>query len=563
MRGLEERRAEVRAQRWRDAESSARRLAEDGALHGLPSARDYATWSDERIAALRADPEAPLDVPEARHDDLETHPGDHASLRMPGAFLDEGDPWSDAEAAVREVDEPDWEDEAVETLDVHPLNLAVERVEEAQREVRLAEATRVQAALCAWRIAMATVAGTPDAMINGVFHKSVMLQLATSLQVAEQTASALVHAADDLEHRLPKSWTRFVAGDVPWRGMQRAHAAIEGLDARFWGAFDDAAAHALVHTAMPKLRDRLHVIRERIQATTAADRHAKALGRMGVTIEPLPDGLAAITAILPAPEAVQIDLRLDLAARAAASTEGETRSIGELRAHIVMDVIDEGLFRDARTEVEDLAVPQRRGVQCKVGLLIPAMTAMGHSEVPATLEGYGPIDIETAKRLAANATSWIKVLTDPVTGAVQDIGRQKYRPTDDMRALLGLLDGGGRGPNCTRPPAQTEADHVEPFRQRLARGRTALDNLVLLSRRDHRIKTSGLWDIELREHRELAWTSFFGTRIITTVEPLEPTPVPPEFLTPSAAPPGAAPIPPGTADGWAEPNAADDLDYPF
>lgn len=233
IRGLEERRAEVRAQRWRDAESSARRLAEGGALHGLPSARDYATWSDERIAALRADPEAPLDVPEARHDDLETHPGDHASLRMPGAFLDEGDAWSDAEAAVREVDEPDWEDEAVETLDVHPLNLAVERVEEAQREVRLAEATRVQAALSAWRIAMATVTGTPDAMINGVFHKSVMLQLATSLQVAEQTASALVHAADDLEHRLPKSWTRFVAGDVPWRGMQRAHAAIEGLDARF------------------------------------------------------------------------------------------------------------------------------------------------------------------------------------------------------------------------------------------------------------------------------------------------------------------------------------------
>lgn len=439
------------------------------------------------------------------------------------------------------------------TLDAHPANLAMEQVEIAQREHRQAEANRVQAALAAWRVAQSTVTGTADATMNGTYFKSVMMQLAHSLQVAERTATTVLHTAEELQTKLPATWARFVSGDVPWQGMQKVRAAIDGLDEQYWAAFDEKAAKAVVKTAMPKLKKRLREIRERIQAITAPERHQRALKTMDVTVEPLPDGMAAVTAVVPAPEAISIIRRLDAAAVEAAAVEGETKSISELRAHIFLDVIDEGLFRGATPDIEGLAVPGRRGVQCKVGLLIPATTVLEHSNVPAVLEGYGPIDIETAKRLAGNATSWIKVLTDPITGVVKDIGRDKYRPTADMRALLGVLDGGGRGPNCTRPPSQCEGDHIEPFNQGLVRGRTALDNLVLLSRRDHDIKTSGDWDIELRNDRDLAWTSFMGTRIITTVEPLEPTPVPEEFLRPPLQ---------NTRD-WADPNTPDDLDVPF
>ena len=493
-----------------------RRLATSGKR--WPSAREFRDWTDERLSQ------------------------EYDLARLDETAWPEGDP------------DTDWDD--LEDADeVHPLYAVMRDVKEAQRAHRVAEATRVRLALRAWRAATEFLTGTPDAAINGAFHRSVMLELANDLQVAEQTAAGLVHAADDLEQRLPASWERFLLGEVPWRAMQMAHAAIDGLDEQFWGAFDEKAAHVLVTVAVPKLKQRLHEIRERIQATTAADRHEKALKRMFVRIEPAPDGMAYLTALIPAPEAVFIDLRLDKAARAAADVDGERRSIGQLRAHLLLDVIDEGLFRDARSDIAGLAVPQRRGVTCKVGLLIPAMTAMGHSDVPAVLEGYGPIDIETAKRLAGSASSWIKVLTDPVTGMVKDIGRDKYRPTDDMRAILGVLDGGGRGPGCTRPPSQTEIDHVDPFRQGLARGRTALDNLVLLSRLHHRIKTSDLWDIELQLLRTLCWTSFMGTRIITTVEPLPPTPVPEHLLA-------SVPTPSEGLD-WADPDQPDELDCPF
>jgi hypothetical protein len=42
------------------------------------------------------------------------------------------------------------------------------------------------------------------------------------------------------------------------------------------------------------------------------------------------------------------------------------------------------------------------------------------------LEGYGPIDIETARRLAADAPGFTRILTHPETGAVLSLGRDRY-----------------------------------------------------------------------------------------------------------------------------------------
>jgi hypothetical protein len=479
-------RAEIVSGRWRDAEESARLRAESGALNGLPTAADFATWSDERLAALGADPE--------------------------------------------DLDDEHWDDEGADSLDVHPVYLAVDELERAQRRLREAEAERVLAAVSAWRVAKASVTGTTDTAADRTFFDSVVMDVAHTLQVAERTATAMINAAMALEASAPECWRLFTLGEVPWRVMQMVLARMDGLDERFWSDFDTKAAGVITTVAVPKLKKRLRAIRERIQAENAVERHRKALTKMNVTIEPLDDGMVEIIAVVPAPEGVSIDQRLDLAATAAAAVEGETRSIGELRAHILLDVIDEGLFRGASAGAEGLAVATRRPVQAKVGVLVPMKTLLGESDAPATLEGYGPIDIETAKRLLGTARSFFRVLTDPVTGIVKDIDRTRYRPTAEMRTFLGIVDGGGRGPNSDRPPSQTQMDHVVPFRQRLARGRTALDNLVLLARRDHRVKTSGLWEIQLSENRDLAWTSFYGKRIITTVEPSEPGPVPEEPL---------------------------------
>lgn len=483
--------------------------APDRAEQRPPTAAEYSAWTAEQLAALRLDP-------------LEWV-----------AEVNDLDPWElDREdlASLRGWDDP--------MPEIGPLGHQMDQVKSAQSEWLRAEAGRVCAALTAWWTALAEVEGTPDDAVNSPFRRGVLLDLAVSLQVSESVAGMLVHTADRLATDLPVTWARFVAGAASWRTMQMVHAELDGLARHLLPDFDARSAAAL-DGAVPTLRQRLRRARERIQASTAVERHGTALRERRVELEPSADGMAWLHVLGPAAEVIAIDHQLSKAAVQCHGLDGETRTIPQLRADILVDLLIESGRRDA-SDLPGVTAPRRRGVEPTVAILIPAMTAMGHAEVPATLQGYGPIDIETAKRLAGRATSWIKVLTDPVTGAVLTVGREKYRPTADMRALLGLLDGGGRGYGCRRRPDETDVDHVVPFRQGPARGQTAIDNLVLLSRLHHVIKTSGVWSIVLDPvTRELWWTSAWGTRFSTGIlDPLEPTPVPSEF---SEAVPGGLP----------------------
>ena len=78
------------------------------------------------------------------------------------------------------------------------------------------------------------------------------------------------------------------------------------------------------------------------------------------------------------------------------------------------------------------------------------MTVLGHDDGPAILDGYGPIDLDTARRLAGEASSWIRILTHPVTGTVLDVDRTTYRVPKALRRWLGVRDPVCVGPGCTR-----------------------------------------------------------------------------------------------------------------
>jgi hypothetical protein len=196
------------------------------------------------------------------------------------------------------------------------------------------------------------------------------------------------------------------------------------------------------------------------------------------------------------------------------------------------------LRRDADATDPDVLVPGRRGVEPRIFVTIPAMTVLGHATAPATLQGYGPIGMRTAIRLAGGSRSpWVRVLTEPFTGAILTLGRKKYRPTKDMRTLLRLLDGGARGPGRPRGPDETDVDHNRSFTLRDERGETAIDNLMLLSRRDHGIKTAGEADVRLLQDRTSVWTTRSGNTYVTRRhDPPEPTPIPAALIDPDDCP---------------------------
>ena len=225
--------------------------------------------------------------------------------------------------------------------------------------------------------------------------------------------------------------------------------------------------------------------------------------------EPGRDGMAWLTACAPAELALAAYHRVTEIAVGLKSAE-EPRSLSQLRADVLCDrlidgtttgrgfVLDavaaeegvepddvevlrclqgqllehDGILRslaelDAATKNEDsLSGPVRHdpadfqptprqrvprlghGVRAEVLVDVPVLALLGHDDEPATLEGYGPIDPDTARRLAAHAPSLTTILTHPQTGAVLSVGRDSYVVPADLRTWLRVRNGTCRFPDA-------------------------------------------------------------------------------------------------------------------
>jgi hypothetical protein len=417
-----------------------------------------------------------------------------------------------------------------------PVFAALADVEDEQRLHQRREARRVTSAVRAWRVALEEE-GRPGAA-NTPYQKGFFIDLGAKLKVASSTAMTLVHTADRLERDLPQTWGRFLAGRVPWRAMQIVHAALDGLDAAVLSAFDAGVVIKLDEVLIGSLPDALRRLAERLQPSTADERHDRAAARRRYTIEPAADGMGWLHLHAPMVELLGMDHQVTKQAISAHGRAGERRGIQTLKADLLRDGLRAFLRTDADPAREgEVLVRGRKGVEPRVSILIPALTALGHATAPPILQGYGPIGIRTALRLAGEATSWVRVLTDPFTGAVLTVGRKQYRPTKDMRALLRLLDGGSRGPGRARGPDESDIDHNESFRLGDEQGETCVDNLVLLSRADHGVKTAGEADVDLLLDRTVVWETRSGNKYVTRPhDPPLPTPIPPELFDPGDCP---------------------------
>jgi hypothetical protein len=121
---------------------------------------------------------------------------------------------------------------------------------------------------------------------------------------------------------------------------------------------------------------------------------------------------------------------------------------------------------------------------------VPVLSLLGVDDAPALLEGYGPIPAELARRLAAHAPSFTRLLTHPETGVVLSVGRTTYAVPADLKKWLRVRDRTCRHPGCNIPAARCELDHTRPWAHD---GPTSHDNLAHLCRKHHAFKSEGLW----------------------------------------------------------------------
>lgn len=391
-----------------------------------------------------------------------------------------------------------------------PLN----GLQQAQAALQRAEAARLVALLDGYAAAMADTRaafGPRSDDPDGPFARSFLLEAAQVLRMSERGAAHLLNTAESLQNAYPATWRTFRDGRTTWQAVELVWRQAQGLDPELLPAYDAAAAGMVEATPVPRLKDRLHRLRESLQPDTAARRRRAAEGDRRMELEPAADGMAYWTFYGPAPELIAADEAVTRMATAAHGADGEERCIPALRYDIALDLVLEGMKQPAQPG-SDVRVPQRKGVQPVVYVTVPVLTALGKGGEPATLAGYGPIDIDTARDLLARAPSLIRILTDPVTGVRLAMDRQAYTPPPDLKRWLRVRDETCRAPGCRRAAHLCDLDHVIPWQPD---GRTEERNLAHLCRRHHRLKGSGYWHTELDDHGRMLWVSPWGRRYVT------------------------------------------------
>ena len=95
----------------------------------------------------------------------------------------------------------------------------------------------------------------------------------------------------------------------------------------------------------------------------------------------------------------------------------------------------------------------------------------------------------TAWALAAGGT-WRRLVTDPASGTVVDVGRARYRPPAGLADLVRARDRACVFPTCQTPAERCDIDHLTAWSQG---GTTSLDNLATLCEAHHRLKHTPGW----------------------------------------------------------------------
>jgi hypothetical protein len=357
----------------------------------------------------------------------------------------------------------------------------------------------------------------------------LVAEVGTTLRVPECTVGSMVTDAETLVTSLPLTLAALQAGEITGRHAHVMVAQCSTIPVEAHAEFEAALLPAASRLTVAQFTQRARIYRERVHPETPRKRHVEALDRRGVWVDPAADGMAQLSVLLPAAEAIAIDDKLDQIARSQRGPD-EPRTHAQRRCDAAIALL---LDPDG-----DLAQAAQR-IRPQVILTVPALSLLRHTEQPAELHGYGPIDPVTARRLTADAPSVTRWLTDPITGHTLSVGRESYRIPADLRLALTIEDETCRFPGCRRRAQRCELDHVHAWAEG---GETSHENLASLCPKHHDFKHESDWTVEALPGRELQWTSPIGRVHIT--EPANPAHPPwPEIGPPSESePPPRRPV---------------------
>jgi Domain of unknown function (DUF222) len=323
-----------------------------------------------------------------------------------------------------------------------------------------------------------------------------------------------------------QSWLRGALGVAPGEASERvrlARASRTLLD----GAVEHLAAgdmtydhvraveRAVRHVPCEHQRDAAAVLTELavqsdVSAVRTAGRHLRFVTdpdgsfreaeqqyeRRHLTLSPLLDGMTAVEGLLD-PESAPL---LSAALEPFLVPQGpeDLRSAAQRRA--------DGLVEIVRAACDHRLLPEIAAERPHLHVMWPAQSGAA-VVLPQAPGGDALLHPVAVGRVACDA-SVVRVLLSP-DGVPVELGRSVRLFSSAQRRLLALRDAGCRFPGCDRPPAFTDAHHVQSW---LDGGRTDVINGLLLCRFHHRLVHEGGWTIHVGPEGAGGPVTFQGPR---------------------------------------------------
>jgi len=404
-------------------------------------------------------------------------------------------------------------------------------------------------------------AGTSRVEAQDLARRSLCASLAMATRMSETTLQARIGDAEALVHLAPTVLEALAQGVISGGHARAITDQLRDVPADGRTAFLEQVLPVAVRSTTARLRQRARVLRERLHPESITARRARAITDRRVELEAAADGMAWVHLFTTAPLAHAISNRLDAVA-IPARVAGDTRTLAQLRADAlaslaVVGTVDSGAraipvdpdttgtfawspgsapLNDAAKVAEAAGAASARepgsrsdtagfllaepvdieaDIRAIVQMTVPALSTLGVTDEPGVLDGYGPIDPDTAARLAVTAPSMTRILTHPETGAVLSVGRDQYRVPADLARAVRLRDTTCRAPGCGRAARSCDLDHSLAWQDG---GSTAVDNLACLCRHHHRLKHLPGWKLEHHAGGILTWTAPDGRRHETRPE---------------------------------------------
>ena len=335
---------------------------------------------------------------------------------------------------------------------------------------------------------------------------------------------ARIVQAHKLVNDLPATLDALSRGLLNPEHARAAAEATYGLDSTLTAKVENRVLERAGGQTVTEFKRSLTRAVHRVDPASAEQKHEQAKAERGIWCRPLPDGMAGLYSVHDAVTAQAIYTRIAGLAGTAPAGPDDPRSVDARRADTLADLV-----LDYTSSAE---LPKQHGRKPTVHLLVPLDIALGASDLPGELLGYGPIPASLCREALADPSATIRRAVIGPLGELADCSTS-YEPSQALADRVILRDRTCRMPGCNARTCTCELDHIVPFDGT----NTTETNLHGLCCRHHHAKHDYGWAVDVDEDRVTRWTSPNGRRYTKPPDPWPESPLLAPLLNPEPEPP--------------------------